>query len=277
MRAIEPSEISVGSGGGDDSCPGVPDWTVFEPHGLGLREIGGRTVFVAINHGGRETLEFFDVDMGGAEPALTWTGCTSAPEGQWPDDIAVMPDGSLFVTSLWDPADETRVEKLVGGKPVGGMLSWSADDGWAVVPGYDEVSGPNGIIASEDGEDVYIAAWSGNKILHAKASDMAAFTEVAVDFPPDNLNWSQDGDSILVAGVTGTILEALQCFGSDKVNCPEVGVRVDRFDPKAGTFENVIKPGAYGVLGTATGAVEVGDEIWVGVFRGDRIAVFPRD
>ena len=215
--------------------------------------------------------------MGGAEPALTWTGCTSAPEGQWPDDIAVMPDGSLFVTSLWDPADETRVEKLVGGKPVGGMLSWSADDGWAVVPGYDEVSGPNGIIASEDGEDVYIAAWSGNKILHAKASDMAAFTEVAVDFPPDNLNWSQDGDSILVAGVTGTILEALQCFGSDKVNCPEVGVRVDRFDPKAGTFENVIKPGAYGVLGTATGAVEVGDEIWVGVFRGDRIAVFPRD
>jgi hypothetical protein len=39
----------------------------------------------------------------------------------------------------------------------------------------------------------------------------------------------------------------------------------------------VIAPRAYGVLGTGTGAVEVGDEIWVGVFRGDRIAVFPRN
>lgn len=277
VRPIDPSDISIGSGGGDGSCPGVPDWSVFEPHGLGMREIGGKTVFVAINHGGRETLEFFDVDMGAAEPTLTWTGCTVAPEGQWPDDIAVMPDGSLFVTSLWDPSDETRVEKLIGGKPVGGMLSWSAGDGWAVVPGYDGVSGPNGIIAGEDGEDVFIAAWSGKKILHAKTDDMAAFTEVAMDYPPDNLNWSRDGKTILVGGIAGTILEALQCLGTDNVNCPDVGLRVDRYDPEAGTVEPVIAPRAYGVLGTGTGAVEVGDEIWVSVFRGDRIAVFPRN
>ena len=229
VRPIQPAEIVIGSGGGDGSCPGAPDWSVFEPRGLGMREIGRKPVLVAINHGGRETLEFFDVDMGGAEPMLTWTGCAAAPEGQWPDDIAVMSDGSLFVTSLWDPADETRVEKLVGGKPVGGMLRWSADGGWAVVPGYDGLSGPNGISASADGKDVFIAAWSGKKILHAKADDMAGFTEVAVDFPPDNLNWSEDGKTILVAGVTGSILEALQYTRANASSLTARSARTRRF------------------------------------------------
>lgn len=275
VRSIESAEIQIGSGAGDASCPGVPDWSVFEPHGLGLREINGKTVFIAINHGGRETLEFFDVGQGGSEPALTWTGCTKVPEGHWPDDVAVMPDGSLLVTSLWDPADETRVDKLVNGEPVGALLHWSPEAAWRVVPGYENVSGPNGIIASEDGENIHIAVWSGKKLLHTTAADLSVFTETPVDFPPDNLNWSQDGKSILVTGVNGTILEALQCFGSEKVNCPELGVRVDRYDLETKSFASEIAPGSYGVLGAATGAIEVGDSLWVSAFRADRVGVFP--
>ena len=68
----------------------------------------------------------------------------------------------------------------------------------------------------------------------------------------------------------------MACFGSVKVNCPETGVRVDRFDPATRKSETVVASGVYGEFGAATGAIDVGEDVWVNSFRSDRIAIFKR-
>ncbi|MFC3612768.1 SMP-30/gluconolactonase/LRE family protein [Lutimaribacter marinistellae] len=276
VRAIDPSEIVIGSGDGDASCPGAPDWSIFEPHGLSFEPHGDGGRLIATNHGGRESLEIFEVAMKGDTPELTWTGCIPAPEDQWPDDLWVLPDGRMVVTSLWDPRDEGRFEKLMKGEPVGGLTTWSANEGWKVIPGTEGLSGPNGVVATPDGKDVYVAAWSGQQLVHIHMDETPAIETIDVGYPVDNLNWSADGKTILMGGITASVADAFACFVSDNVNCPELGLRIDRFDPVTGQITEVVAGGIYGQLGAATGGIEVGDEIWVGTFRGDRIAIFER-
>ena len=71
----------------------------------------------AINHGGRESVEVFAVDLSQKKPKFTWTGCVVAPEGFWPDAVASVPGGGIVVTSLWDPTDPDRLNKLSNGQP----------------------------------------------------------------------------------------------------------------------------------------------------------------
>jgi hypothetical protein len=37
----------------------------------------------------------------------------------------------------------------------------------------------------------------------------------------------------------------------------------------------VVRSGVYGVMGAGTGAIQVGNKIWVSSFRADRVALFP--
>lgn len=274
VRAIKPEEITVSKSDAYAECPGAPDWTVFGPHGIDFAKVGDKSHLLAVNHGGREAVEVFDVDLTGAEPKLTWTGCVMAPQGAWPDDIAILPDGGFIATSLWDPADEARVEKLSSGKEVGGLFEWHPGKGWAVVPGSEVLSGPNGVVATPDGNTVYVAAWSGNQIATLDRQTGKIQT-IATDFPPDNLVWSEDGKTILVGGIYQTVPDALACFGSTELNCPETGLVVARLDPATGVIAKIAEGNGFGKFGAATGAIDVGKEIWVNSFRSDRVAVLP--
>ena len=109
-------------------------------------------------------MEVFAVDLSGAKPKFTWTGCVVAPKGFWPDGVASLSDGGIIVTSLWDPTDATRMQKLENGKPVGGLDEWHSGKGWTEVPGSAGLSGPNGVIVSADGHEVYVAVWSGREV-----------------------------------------------------------------------------------------------------------------
>ena len=112
--AVEPSEIAIRPDKKTyPDCPGPYDVKTFGPHGLDLTRTGGmHRVLYAVNHGGRESVEVFDVDLTGARPRFTWTGCVVAPPKFWPDAVASLPDGGIVVTSLWDPTDPDRVKKL---------------------------------------------------------------------------------------------------------------------------------------------------------------------
>ena len=274
VRAIRPEEIAIASDLAYPDCPGAPDWSLFGPHGIDFAAKDGRATLMAVNHGGREAVEVFDVDLGGADPKLTWTGCIVAPKGAWPDDIAILPKGGFIATSLWDPKDEGRVEKLTGAQAVGGLFEWHSDSGWAAVPGSEVLSGPNGVVVTPDGAHAYVAAWSGKQIATLDRGT-GQITTVDVTFPADNLVWEADGKTIFVGGILGTVAEALDCFGSDKTNCPETGLVVARFNPADNTVTTLYEGRYFGQFGAATGAIDVGDEIWVNSFRSDRVAVFP--
>jgi DNA-binding beta-propeller fold protein YncE len=277
VTAIQPSEIAIKPDKKTyPNCPGPVDMKVFGPHGLDLTRTGGtHRVLYAVNHGGRESVEVFNVDLSRARPKLTWTGCVVAPKGFWPDAVASMPGGGMVVTSLWDPTDPDRVNKLSAGQPVGGLDSWYPGKGWAPVPGTAGMSGPNGVIVSADGKQVYLALWSGKQVARIDLSQSQPKVETApTGILTDNVRWSPSGAEIFVGGQDATVKQVLDCFESSAVNC-NVPFKIYRMIPATLKLTDSVKSGVYGVMGAGTGAIQVGDKIWVSSFRADRIGIFP--
>jgi hypothetical protein len=257
-------------------CPGPVDMKIFGPHGLDLTRSGGEhPTLYAVNHGGRESVEVFAVDLTGAKPKFTWTGCVVAPHGFWPDGVASLPDGGMIATSLWDPTDATRMDKLMHGKPVGGLDEWHSGKGWTEVPGSAGLSGPNGVVVSADGHDVYVAVWSGHEVARiSRGQGTPKVATVRTGFLTDNLRWSPNDHMIFVGGQDDSVKDVIHCFESKATNC-NVPFKIDIMNPRTLKLTNVVKSGVYGVMGAGTGAIEVNHHIWVSSFRADRIAIFP--
>ena len=277
VSAVQPSEIAIKP---DKStypdCPGPVDMKVFGPHGLELTRTGGaHRVLYAVSHGGREAIEVFNVDLSKAKPAFTWTGCVVAPKGFWPDAVAALPDGGIVVTSLWDPTDPDRLNKLSNNKPVGALDEWHPGKGWSVVPGTEGMSGPNGVIVSPDGKEIFLALWSGKQVAHiSRGVTPPKVDTVSTGILTDNVRWSPSEKSIFVGGQDVTVKQALECFESGAANC-NVPFKIYRMDPVTLKLTDVVKSGVYGVMGAGTGAVQVGNKIWVSSFRADRVGIFP--
>ena len=63
------------------NCPGPLDPKQAVLHGLSLRPAQtGRYTVYATNHGGRESIEVFELDTRGAAPSATWIGCVLMPD-----------------------------------------------------------------------------------------------------------------------------------------------------------------------------------------------------
>ena len=99
------------------NCPGPLDPKQAVLHGLSLRPAtgtagsassrtswSGRYTVYATNHGGRESIEVFDVTTAGGTPAATWIGCVLLPAGLAANSVAAFSDGSL----AGDRADHAR-------------------------------------------------------------------------------------------------------------------------------------------------------------------------
>lgn len=277
--AVEPSEISIRWDKKTyPHCPGPYDVKTFGPHGLDLTRGGGmHRVLYAVNHGGRESVEVFDVDLTGARPRFTWTGCVVAPPKFWPDAVASLPDGGIVVTSLWDPTDPNRAKKLSAGQPVGALDAWHSGKGWSEVPGTENMSGPNGVIVSADGKEIYLCLWSGKQVARIDLrSSPPKVDTVSTGILTDNDRWSPDGKSIFVGGQDVTVKQAIGCFESSSVNC-NVPFKIYRMDPATLKLTDEVKSGVYGVFGAGTGAIQVGNDLWVSSYRADRIAIFPME
>ncbi len=278
VTEVQPSDIAIKPDKERyKDCPGAPDWKIFGPHGLDLTRGNSphRTLY-AVNHGGREGVEVFDVDLSKEQPAFTWVGCVVAPPKFWPDAVASLPDGNIVVTSLWDPTDPHRVDKLSKGEPVGELGEWSPQKGWSQVPGTEGMSGPNGVIVSADGKEIYLALWSGKQVARiSHGTTPVQKKAVPTGFLTDNVRWSPDDSAIYVGGQATSVKQVLECFESDAVNCPKVPFQVDSMDPKTMKLTTLVKANVYGEMGAGTGAIKVGDELWVSSFRADRIARFP--
>jgi hypothetical protein len=54
-----------------------------------------------------------------------------------------------------------------------------------------------------------------------------------------------------------------------------VPFKIYRMDAATLKMSDVVRSGVYGVMGAGTGAIQVGNKIWVSTFRGDRIGIFP--
>jgi 3D (Asp-Asp-Asp) domain-containing protein len=90
----------------------------------------------------------------------------------------------------------------------------------------------------------------------------------------DNVRWSPDDKTIYAGGQDATVKQVLECFESTAINC-NVPTKIYAVDPTTLKLTTLVKSGVYGVFGAGTGAIRVGNDLWVSSFRSDRIAIFP--
>ena len=264
---------------GYPDCPGPVDPTLFNARGLALRRIAAdRWRLLAVNHGGREAIEVFDVTLRGrAEPLLVWRGCLPLPPGQVGNSVASFADGTVLVTVLTRPG--TTIADFVDGRDTGAVWSWSPGAaGFAELPGT-RLPGNNGLEVDPDGRHFYVVAfgWHAVVIYDRRDTSRPLARIEAPGFMPDNIHWTA-GRLLL----TGMRLDEPACGGlrkvvngvADPMLCHR-GWAVGELD-RAARRISVVARGepAPGFNGHSAAAVAA-DRLWLGSFQSSRLARLP--
>lgn len=247
--------------------------STFSPHGINARfDKNGQQTLYVVNHGERESIEIFDLTIGLQGPKIVWVGCVVMPEKTSPNSVVPTPNGGLAVTSIFDPTDKNLQEKILGGETTGKILEWSDLEGWSVVPG-SELPGNNGLQISSDGQWYYVSAWFGRTLTKlSRHQEKVQLETIDLDFLPDNIRWSDDGN-LLVAGHGTTLAEFYQCAEKAPGCAPDS--TIIQVDPRSLRVQTLFKIPGNTDFSTASVAVRVGNEIFLGTFAKDRIAFSP--
>jgi sugar lactone lactonase YvrE len=260
-KTARPVTISLAArrSAGDPAC-GPPDLKTLATHGLDVKPgRGGTATVYAVSHrAGGDAVELFRLDP--IKGAAEWTGCVTMPAGASANSVAGLPDGSIVVTKFYDTRGPDGMGPIMQGRVTGVVYHWAAGRGMRVVPGT-ALSGDNGLGASPDGKTLYVNAWGSREVWKIPLSGRGRRTRARVEFNPDNLRWAPDG-SILIGG---------QYMVAGKTEGPN-DWGVARLDPKTMTVIQILKEPGTKTFDNATSAVQIGDTLWFGTFRGDRIA-----
>ncbi|VVN69838.1 SMP-30/gluconolactonase/LRE family protein [Pseudomonas fluorescens] len=259
-------------GWGERSCK-APQATMGA-HGIHLStRADGRVQLLVVNHTGRETVEFLEPISDGKSWKAIWRGCVESQDGTLLNDVAATPDGGFVVTAMFSFSAmkaDPRLEKLLDGRATGHLLAWHANQGLRRLPD-SQAPAPNGVQVSQDGQSVWFAAWPGSGVWQYDLKLQKVVRKIALDFLPDNLSWTADGQ-LLTAGVPD-VQTFRRCFLSHDEFCPSASV-VALIDPLKGTSRALWRAEA-GVLYGASMALQVGRDVYVGAFAGDRMLLLP--
>jgi len=255
-------------------CPGPLDAAQALLHGLSLRPAGaGRYTVYATNHGGRESIEVFEIDMRArsAVPPVTWVGCVPLPDKLAANSVAAFTDGTLVATVLILPG--LTFEDAFAGRNTGVVLMWTPG-----TPGFrrlagTEMSANNGIETSPDDQEFYVVSTTTKRVVAFSRANPGKPLRTAQlkEFGPDNVRWTSDNKLI----TAGMIDNEPSCGGPPKT---EAGIRCPRgyvaatIDPKTMAVTEIARgPATPSFTGTAI-AIRAGDELWLGSFNADRLA-----
>jgi hypothetical protein len=181
-----------------------------------------------------------------------------------------LPDGGFITTNFKDPADAQAFAKMSAGTVTGDVLEWNPQKGWSTLPG-SAMSGANGLALTKDGKSLYVAGWPGKNVTRYERSgaSWAKKESISTGILTDNLRWMSDG-SLLAGGQDANMPAVFEC----RPPC-RVGSAAVKLDLKTGKATRLVHyAGSAGFEGSTT-ALEVGDEVWLGSFKGDRIARLP--
>ena len=235
------------------SCPGPIDPSegdAFNAHGLYLEPGQGEVhVLYVVHHGHRESIEVFELDAK-STPTIAWIGCAVAPEAVGFNGVVALPGGGFAATS----------------PRTGDVWEWHTHSGWMQVPGSEDTA-PNGLEISADGRWFYIAGWAEEKLTRLSRGQTPIQKEVVdLGFRPDNLRMSLDGSVIFAAG-------------HGNIQTPRAPLQetsnVATIDPESLAVERVFQHPALDGFVASTTAIQIGNEMWLGTHRGERVAYLP--
>lgn len=253
-----------------------PPGAAFSPHGIDLLERpDGDWQVLAVNHGGRESVELFELLTLRGSYRLEWRGCVPAPPGAYLNDVAGLPDGSFLVSHMF-PRDGLRlggmnVRQYLGllGFNTGHVLRCTTD-GCTPVPGTTAPF-PNGVQVDPAGRHLYLNAYFGGEVRKVSLRDGRVLGRARVE-APDNSQWDADG-RLLVASHTAGRLAMRGCRTAPSDACG-AAFEIVALDPESLETETVFRH-AGAPMGAATVAQRAGEHIYLGSFTGNRILRVP--
>ena len=238
-------------------CPGPPTGK-FQTHGVYVEPSDNlKHKLFAVGHGDRESIEVFEIDAGSETPTATWLGCVIAPNPIGLNSVRGLPDGG-FITTNFLPRGGTpqATQQMMAGAKNGELWEWHTASGWQKIPG-SEAAGANGVELSTDGKTLYVAAWGSQSFFRVtRGATPPKRDEIPLGFRIDNIHWARDG-SLWGTGQT------------------EGGWKAVKIDPKTLAVREIVNQKDSADFNAGTAVAEVGDTLWVGSFRGNRIAIVP--
>jgi hypothetical protein len=240
------------------ACPGPPSPDDFATHGLYVEPGDGpRHKLFVVGHGAREAIEVFEVDTAADVPTVTWIGCVVAPDPIGLNSVRGLRDGGFITTNfLRRGGSDAATQRMMAGEKNGELWEWHTSRGWEKVPG-SEAAGANGVELSDDGRTLYIAAWGSQSFIRlSRGATPPVREEIPLGFRVDNIHWAHDG--------------RLYATGQADASWKAVKIDPDTLE----VSEAVSRPDTPG-FGAGTAVVEVGDDLWVGSYRGNRIVIVP--
>ena len=254
---------------GEETCTDYPAQMTFHGIDLAYRD-DGVLQLLAVNHGQRESVEFFEVltETGGRPKSLIWRGCSMAPGSESLNDVAALPDGGFLSTTPFDGSELWSILKALVGFNTGYVRRWTPDSGWSIITGT-EGRYPNGIIARPDGSSFFVNLYIDG-LVREYTLDGTVVGEAAI-VNGDNLSWGSDGRIRIASHRASSwqMVKALQAHPAEDLQIPFALVE---YDPASQSVTDIfVHDGS--VYGAATVAQEVNGRVFMGSFKGGRIAV----
>ena len=258
------------------SCSSPPPVESFNAQGISLRTVGpGKHRLYVVNHGGRESIEIFEIDSIADEPRLSWIGCALLPNGIAANSVATYSDGTILASVLTHPG--TTITDFVRGNVTGGVYQLKPGAASFELLKGTALPGNNGLETMPDDQGFYVVAFGWRSVVAFSRADSSkpAWQVQAPGFMPDNIHWS-DG-RLLLAGMQ---FDEPACGGlrkivngkADDMRCHR-GYTVAELDPAARGFRIVAYSGPDPIFNGVSAAVPVGAELWLASYQSDRIAV----
>jgi hypothetical protein len=261
---------------GDSACPG-PIGDKVAPHGTSLvKRNNGKWQLFVVNHGGRESIEMYELKQTGGNWGLVWHGCVTTTGPQAYNDVAALADGGYVAThptalqAANPQAKGGGGADLFAGAPSGYVGRWVPGKGETELP--DSRAGyPNGVVADPNGRTAYFAAWTAKEIHKYDLKENKQVGVIKLDFMPDNITWTKK-NQLIAAGVTGARGD---CPPGSGTPCT-LSFGIAEIDPGKFTAKQIFNSEGKGALITGVSvALEVGNSIYVGAFSGDRLLKIP--
>ena len=257
------------TGWGDPTCP-APPREKFNAHGIDLvRRDDGRLALLVVQHFGREAVEFFEALGEGTDWRLAWKGCVLAPPDASLNEVVGLPNGDFYTTRMASISGASDFTETIPTEPTGHAYAWSASGGYRKIEGTDGVM-PNGIAASADGKTLYLNVTMQNEIRKIDVESGRLIAKAAVKMP-DNVTWAPDGKRLLVASLHGFETTNFGvCVDVPEGACP-IPFAIQAVDAETMTPLGPVYESSGAPMGGGTVGLQVGNELFIGSFTGDRI------
>src|SRR5580704_15727519 len=145
---------------GDPACPGpIGDALVSHGESLAKRKNGSWALYV-VNHGGRQSIEMYELKPAAGSWALVWRGCEVAAHEY--NDVAILSDGG-FVGTYPTALSTGGAGGPFGGAVTGYVARWTPGKGESEIMNT-RIRYPNGVVVSADGRFMYVNEFAGRQV-----------------------------------------------------------------------------------------------------------------